>query len=166
MIDCGSFSRSDLVKAGFLGFESVGTLRASRCRDLPPGPGAYCVLRSAKGIPPFLPVTTGGRFKGMDKTLPVASLGPRWIAGSTVVYIGKASSLRTRLKQLVDYGGGKPVGHQGGYPLWQLPDSDSLLIAWMEHADFTALENHMLTSFMAIHGGRLPYANSAGVRGS
>ena len=166
MIDCGSFTRSDLVSAGFVGFESVGHLRASRCRDLPAGPGAYCVLRPVKGVPIFLPITTGGRFKGLDKTLPVEMLRPRWVGGSSVVYIGKASSLRSRLRQLVDYGGGKPVGHQGGYPLWQLPDSDSSLVAWMEHPGFTALENHLLTSFMATHAGRLPYANSVGVRGS
>jgi hypothetical protein len=166
MIDCGRFTKSDLTRAGFEGFGAVGLLRATRCRDLPAMPGVYCVLRSGSSVPAFLAVTTGGRFKGRDTTLPVELLTPRWIAGSAVVYIGKASSLRTRVRQLVDYGGGKPVGHQGGYPLWQLPDSDALSVAWLACDDFTAVENHLLTSFAATHRGRLPYANTAGARGA
>jgi hypothetical protein len=166
MIDCGRFGRAELVRAGFSGFETVGALRSTRCRDLPVGPGVYCVLRPGRGTPAFLAVTTGGRFKGRDKTLPVEVLAARWVTGSSVVYIGKASSLRMRLRQLVDYGRGKPVGHQGGYPLWQLPASDTLVVAWLEHPDFTALENHLLTSFAAANRGRLPYANTAGARGA
>jgi len=164
MIDCGRLTRADLARAGFSGFDAVGALREGRCRALPPGPGAYCVLRPASGVPAFLPRTTGGRFKGQDKTLPVEALVARWVGGATVVYVGKATSLRTRVRQLVDYGGGKPVGHQGGYPLWQLPDPDALRVAWLEDAAFTELEDHLLRSFAATHGGRLPYANTAGAR--
>lgn len=166
MIDCGRFTRANLERAGFVGFERVGDLRASRCGVVPTSSGVYCVLRTGRGVPVFLPATTGGRFKGWDKTLPVELLVPRWIAGSSVVYIGKATSLRSRLRQLVDYGGGKPVGHQGGYPLWQLPDSDSLLVAWLAEPAFTTLENHLLDAFVAAYGGRLPYANSARSRGT
>lgn len=164
MIDCGRFTRSDLVRAGFTGFETVGTLRATRCRDLPVGPGVYCVLRPGAGTPAFLTATTGGRFKGRDKTLPVEVLAARWVGGSPVVYVGKASSLRKRVDLLVGYGGGRPWAHEGGYPLWQLPDSEALTVGWLEHPDFTALENHLLVSFAAVNRGRLPYANTAGVR--
>jgi len=104
MIDRGRFTRPDLVRAGFTGFETVGTLRSTRCRDLPVGSGVYCVLRPGRGTPAFLAVTTGGRFKGRDKTLPVDVLTARWISGSPIVYIGKASSLRRRIDLLVGYG--------------------------------------------------------------
>jgi hypothetical protein len=164
VIDCGQFTRPELTRAGFVGFESVGTLRTTRCRAVPGGPGVYCLLREADDLPAFLAVTTGGRFKGRDKSLPVEALAARWIAGSNVVYIGKATSLRGRLDLLVGYGRGWPWAHEGGYPLWQLPDSDALLVAWMEAPQHTELENHLLTSFAEGNRGRLPYANTAGPR--
>jgi len=166
MIDCGVSVGADLVGAGFTGFETVGTLRTTRCRDLPVGPGVYCVLRPGRGTPAFLAVTTGGRYKGRDKTLPVEQLAARWVSGALVVYIGRATSLRKRLYLLVGYGGGRDWPHEGGYPLWQQPDSDSLVVAWLEHPDFTALENHLLRSFAAANRGRLPFANTAGARGA
>jgi len=52
------------------------------------------------------------------------------------VYIGKAdltdrgNSLRKRVSAYLRFGAGSNARHSGGYPTWQLSDSDLLLIAW------------------------------------
>ena len=84
----------------------------------------------------------------------------KWISSATVLYIGKASSLQKRLKQYMDYGSGKPVGHQGGRYIWQLGDSSRLQLFWkttLDH-DPAVVENELIRAFHKQYG-RLPFAN-------
>ena len=116
--------------------------------------------------PRFLERSTGGHFKHRDPTVSVAVLRSKWIKGSPTVYIGKAanSTLLVRILQLLNYGAGRAVGHEGGRYLWQLPESERLLIAWRADDHPTNLENEMLIAFAAYWGG-YPFANIAGPRG-
>lgn len=165
-----SFNGPGMADQGFSGFLTVSDLRASRLAEVPKVAGVYLVIRSVTGEPTFLTTSTGGWFKGNDPTVPVAVLEARWIKSTEVLYIGKAtagtsgrSGLRKRVGQLLAYGSGKPVGHQGGRYLWQVAGSDEFLVAWQAVDDPTAEENRLLAAFFEIHGA-YPFANIAGPR--
>jgi hypothetical protein len=66
--------------------------------------------------------------------------------------------LRKRIRQLIQFASGKPVGHWGGRCLWQLEDSDEFLIAWRVETSARQAEAKLLDRF-EVRYGRLPFAN-------
>lgn len=116
---------------GFTGFVRVADLRLASGM-LPPTEGVYVVLRATNDKPVFLEEGTGGHFKDKNPNVAIAELERKFVKGSETMYIGKATNLRKRLSQLLRFGTGAKVGHWGGRYLWQLADSDDLLIAWKE----------------------------------
>ncbi|MDQ0754875.1 hypothetical protein [Arthrobacter sp. B3I4] len=164
-----NFDKKSLIAAGFTGFRSFAELELSQ---IPQGPGVYAVLMPEGFVPRFLVTSAGGRFKGKDPSLSKAALSAEWIGGADVLYIGKAGAgkagrrgLRKRIQEFADFSRGLPVGHWGGRLLWQLADSQALVIAWMELppnlVDATEARYH--AEFVALHG-RLPFANLVQVR--
>lgn len=159
-------TRSDLERLGFSGFMAVATLRGTQLFEVPQQPGVYALLRPRLDAPAFLETSSGGHFKGKDPTVPVTELAAKWVQGSQVVYIGKAgkvgsrATLRSRLKQYLEFGDGKPIGHWGGRYVWQLRESQDLLVAWCPtgNRDPETVESEFLHAFVASHG-RLPFAN-------
>jgi hypothetical protein len=152
-----------LDAAGYRGFTRFQDLRDGGLARVPQAAGAYVVLRRPTSTPSFAAESCGGHFKGKNPTVAIALLQAKWVEEAEVVYVGKASNLRGRLKQYADYGAGKPVGHQGGRYIWQLTDSDALLVAWKpSDADQPAstLEAKLVGFFKSEHG-RLPFANIA-----
>jgi hypothetical protein len=145
------YSRAWLESSGFIGFVTVAGLQRS-LEGLPDGPGVYSVLRTVTGGPRFLDANPGGRFKGRDPTVR---------DGTPILYFGKANSLRQRIRALVRFAGGDPVGHWGGRYLWQVAGSSDFLIAWRESDAPRALEADLLADFTA-HFGELPFANLIG----
>lgn len=159
-----SFERTDLEALGFAGWRTWEQLRASELADVPSAPGAYLVFRDALTEPIFLDASPAGHFKGRDPTVSLATLADKWVQGARVVYIGKANVLRRRLRQYARFGANDPVGHWGGRFIWQLADSDELLVAW--HAiswDEVArgYERRLVRRFAELHDGRRPFANLA-----
>ena len=158
-----SFTRQALAREGFGGFLTFDQLR--RCiGEVPAKGGVYLVIRDVKTPVAFLGSNPGGRFKGRDPTAALDALAAKWIAGCELVYVGKGDNIQRRLKQYADFGDGRPIGHWGGRYIWQLADSDRLLVAWMTcGSDETAamMEARLLRRFKAEHGGRLPFANIA-----
>lgn len=146
-------------KDGFTGFVPVSKLR-SAASLLPDSGGVYIVVRDSDSSPEFLANGTGGFFKGKNPNVGLEELESNYVAGSKVVYIGKATSLKKRVSQLLRFGAGSAVGHWGGRYLWQLADSDNLLIAWKTtpSTDPRAEEIKMLEEFVSRHG-KLPFAN-------
>lgn len=146
-------------KDGFTGFVPVSKLR-SAASLLPDSGGVYIVVRDSDNSPEFLANGTGGFFKGKNPNVGLEELESNYVAGSKVVYIGKATSLKKRVSQLLRFGAGSAVGHWGGRYLWQLADSDNLLIAWKTTptTDPRAEEIKMLEEFVSRHG-KLPFAN-------
>jgi len=159
-----SFGRTELEKAGFVGWRTWDELRDDAAA-LPSGAATYVVYRSSSSKPVFLSANLGGHFKGKDPTVAVDVLKAKWVPGAHVVYIGKANDAGRRLKQFARFGDGEPVGHWGGRYIWQLADSSELLVAW--HAisweelarDY---EKRMLAHFYEAYDGMRPFANLTG----
>ena len=115
--------------------------------------------------PTFLERSVGGPHKGRDLTVAVSRLQESWTEDAQVLYIGKASSLRTRLWAYARQGRGHSASHFGGRFLWQLPQSEGLLVGWheVETASPGAVEDALITLYAADFGKR-PFANLNGGR--
>jgi len=153
------FSREWLEAEGFGGFITVASLQESTAA-IPGVPGVYVVCAPAPGPGRFLAASEGGWFKRKDPTVPVSTLKDRWHPTTTGLYIGKAASLRSRIGQLVRFGGGAPVGHWGGRYLWQVERSSDFLVAWREADEPRAAEVLLLAEFTERFGAQ-PFANIA-----
>lgn len=157
-----AFTREALAGAGFVGWRTWDALRSGEFASIPRSPGTYVVYRAPTDPPVFLTPGTGGWFKDADPNVTVERLRANWVSGARVVYIGKATTLRSRLRAYARFGAGKPVGHRGGRLIWQLAGAPSLLVAWRELADPAAArddEARLLARFRELHGGVLPFAN-------
>ncbi len=149
-----------LSEYGFAGFFTVQELQETRCRSVPSEPGVYLVVRPGTTLPIFLRESIGGHFKDRNPTVTTEKLVDKWLKSVSVLYIGKAGSLRNRLKQYMDFGLGKPVGHHGGRYIWQLEHSTLLQLCWKATPDQDPafVESHLIQTFNQQHG-RLPFAN-------
>jgi hypothetical protein len=129
---------------------------------VPVEPGVYAVLSTGLGEPVFLDKSAGGWFKRKDPTVARNVLESKWVAGESILYIGKATRLHQRLRQYADFGRGKPVGHWGGRYIWQFRGSPDLMVAWRSTPDASPrdVEISLLDEFQAAHG-QLPFANIA-----
>ena len=161
-----------LQAAGFTGFHTIGELRTSSLKEVPRQKGdigVYMVLRPSTEKPTFLAQSTGGRFKQRNPSVSQDVLLDNWVPGASIVYIGKAgapgksATLRSRLKQYLDFGAGRAVGHWGGRLIWHLPSSDELLVCWKLTRDESPreIEKTMIAEFCSAFG-RLPFANLTG----
>jgi|SRR5258708_6868194 len=164
-----SFNQRTLKAAGYKGFRSVASLQASNAIEIPSSPGLYVVCRAGRRRPTFLATNPCGHFKKKDPTVPIAQLEQRWVSGAYVLYIGKAGSengratLRSRMRQLLKFAAGQPVGHRGGRLLWQVEDAQEFVVAWKEISDDIPRrqEKAMIAAFHKKYGRR-PFANLAG----
>ena len=92
----------------------------------------------------------------------ITVLKNNWVTGTNILYIGMTgSSLRRRIKQYMQFGEGKPVGHRGGCYIWQMEDCDRLIICWKELAEELPgeYETMLIRSFKDADDGRRPFAN-------
>ena len=150
------FTASDLRSQGFDGFM---TWAAFDPRTVPDVGGVYVVLYPADTMPSFENVSCGGHFKGRDPSVARGQLQAKWVSGTETVYIGRATSLRTRLRQYRAFGAGKPVGHWGGRYIWQLTNPMQLRVCCKQADGIGATEESaMLQSFVQQYG-TLPFAN-------
>jgi hypothetical protein len=152
------WSRSALEADGFTGWVPFAELTVVRP---PRAPGVYVVLRAEPQAPVFLERSVGGWFKGLDPSVALDVLALEWVTDASIVYIGKATSLRSRLDQYRKFGEGKAIGHRGGRYIWQLADSADLLVAWKETPDElpNVVESRMIADFRSANGDRRPFAN-------
>lgn len=158
-------SVDDLRRAGFEGFHTFATLRASRLAEVPRGWGVYAVIAEPRLEPQFLSVGSGGYFKGKNPNVPVAVLAASWVPETIVLNIGKAggtgssSTLQKRLDTYLKFGAGKPVGHYGGRYIWQLAGCEMLQLCWMvTEREPRDVERELIETFSRRYGKR-PFAN-------
>lgn len=149
------WSRDALTRAGFEGWIPFRDLTR---QDLPTGPGVYIVSRVDEAPPQFLTQSPAGTHKGRDLTASAELVEAAWLSSSPVLYIGKATSLRSRVTAYRRQGEGSKAGHQGGAYLWQLVTGPDSLVAWKETAEFKCAEAALIDQFTADFGAR-PFAN-------
>lgn len=154
-----SFNDIDEIKeAGFKGFKKMSELFLDSS-ILPDIYGVYFVLNIDNRPEEFLTVGSGGHFKGKNPNVSLAELKANWVDNTKVVYIGKATSLKFRLRQYFSFGQGKNIGHYGGRLIWQLKYSKDLVVCWKELAiDPREYEAELILQFVKIYGCR-PFAN-------
>jgi hypothetical protein len=141
---------------------TVHALNEIRYRDIPGKAGVYVAIRNKLYAPTFLHSSGAGWFKKLDPSYPSAIVADAWVPGAQIVYVGKAgSSLRRRIRELVDFGFGKCIGHRGGRLLWHLKDHRELIIRWqvrLNADDADKQESSLIDSFRNAKGNR-PFAN-------
>lgn len=148
----------ELKKAGFIGFKKMSELFIDSTM-LPENNGVYLVLNIDNRPGEFLTIGSGGYFKGKDPNLSLNELQSNWVENTIVVYIGKATSLKSRLRQYFSFGQGKNVGHYGGRLIWQLKYSRDLIVCWKSTTtDPREFEADLIQQF-ANTFGRRPFAN-------
>lgn len=154
-----------LKAAGFTGFESIMKLWNNHLM-IPNEKGVYVIINPKKDSRQFLTKGVGGFFKQKDPNVGIDILSDKWVDDCFIIYIGKAggngsaATLRKRLKQYLDFGKGKPVGHYGGRLIWQLQHHTELLIAWkvLPNDDLIAIERELIKDFIDAYG-KMPFAN-------
>jgi hypothetical protein len=158
------FSRGTLASAGFTGWVRFTDLEEALQRIPTAAAGIYIVQRQTGPDPPVWvsrsPV--GTTWRG-DPTVSIEQLEANWVAGASVVYIGKAKNrrLRSRLREFLRYGQGRGGRHAGGRLIWQLPDPWDLCVAWRElpaDTDALAVERGLITAFCDAYR-KPPFAN-------
>ena len=160
---------SSLIDKGFEGFKSIGSLMSGKCQDVPHFKGIYLVIYPFEKNPSFLKDNIGGPFKGRNPSVAVETLKSKWVPEANIIYIGQAgggtskATLHSRLKQYMNFGQGKPVGHWGGRFIWQLVDNHKLTVCWKITADQDprSVERDLITNFISSYG-KLPFANLTG----
>ena len=143
---------SSIKDYGFRGAYTVVNLRRfiddhTLDRKVPASSGVYIVFRRS-----------GGYFKGSNPNVRITTLEDEWVSGVPVIYIGRTSCLQRRIRQLIEFGRGKSVGHWGGRYMWQLADAKSLCVCWMVSDDYELLRNKLVDSFYS-KLEHLPFAN-------
>lgn len=150
----------EIKKAGFTGFKKMSKLFIDSSM-LPDNNGVYLVLNVDNKPGEFLTVGSGGHFKGKDPNISLADLKSNWVDNTKVVYIGKATSLRARLRQYFSFGQGKNIGHYGGRLIWQIKYSKDLVVCWKSLiTDPREFEADLIQQFVKTFGCR-PFANLA-----
>ena len=154
-----------LEEVGFTGFLSVRELRELKkmrrfSSTVPSTKGVYVILRLNESKPKFLEKGTGGYFRGEDPNVPIAELKRNWVNGTSIMYIGKTGNLKQRISAYIKFGEMKAVGHRGGRLIWQLADSDDLVVCWKPTAQVPReVEKEMIQCFKYAHGNQRPFAN-------
>ncbi len=131
-------------------------------QDLPVTPGVYAVVLPSWRDHSF--AASAGWAKHAKPTVPdllrnkqdrILTAGP-----TDILYIGKASHLRKRVRQLARFGMGRARKHRGGEWLWQLDGIDKACVRmWCcSRGRSEPLERELLERFRHDHGD-LPLAN-------
>lgn len=158
-------TKDNLAKIGFKGFVTIKSLFHDKSM-VPKERGVYIILYPSETAPKFRLIGSGGHFKGKNPNVSLHELNDNWVENTSIIYIGKAGSdsgsatLYSRLKQYLDFGQGKPVGHWGGRYIWQLSLAEELLVCWKttpEHEP-SDVENYLIEYFKEQCGKR-PFAN-------
>lgn len=155
-----TFNDIDEIKsAGFTGFKKMSELFITSSM-LPNSKGVYLVLKIDNKPVEYLPIGSGGHFKGKNPNVSLDELNSNWVDNTKVIYIGKASSLRSRLRQYFGFGQGKNIGHYGGRLIWQLKGSNDLVVCWktLSNEDPRTLEATLIHQFVLKYSKR-PFAN-------
>ena len=158
-----TWDREGLVAKGWEGFVPFSELRSL---EVPKVRGVYAVLREETSVPEFMherPHHAAGQFSPYS----AVELASCWVPGAKVLYVDRApSSLHRSLRGLRLYGTGERKQHHNGRAIWQLPDSERLIVAWRYvprvYGGLTKaeLKSGLIKAFEDAHNGAKPFANA------
>lgn len=162
--EMNEFDASQL--AGFCEGMTFASLRASRHRGPDQKPGVYVVVYPFEYPPKFLEAGSGGWFKNRDPNVDIQELWKRWVRSSRLLYVGKAGApgesvdLRDRISLFSRYGRGSNASHWGGRYIWQVEQSEELIVRWRPTPNEVPrrIERRLIEDFVA-HYGKRPFAN-------
>lgn len=145
----------------FKGFKTIRELKES-CSEVPSFNGVYLVLRRNNQQPVFSISSLGGYVK-VPNDSPCYSLSylqEQYVNGTCILYIGKSTNMRSRLRSYMRFGQGKRASHGGGRAIWQMTDVDDFVICWAETLENSRMvEWRMIQAFKLSHEGKRPFAN-------
>lgn len=121
--------------------------------------GVYMVLFN--GIEPlFLEKGTCRFYKDRDPNVMKIELNNNWVDNAVVLYSGKSNNLQSRIKQYLSISRGKKSPHWGGRLIWQLENSNYLIICWKTtpEVDPRSYERMLIKEFCQSYNKR-PFAN-------
>ncbi len=155
-----------LCKEGFLGIigcETIGQMQANGCKNVPNEKGVFLVLNPDTCPPTFMPIGTGGHYKGIDPNVGIQVLQENWVANTCILYVGESSKLKTRIRNFTRFGNGcNTIDACGGRYVWQLSNNKSLVVCWillLEECDSPEVKKWLIRTFKKRHGGNIPFAN-------
>lgn len=127
--------------------------------------GIYLIVYEGKDVPQFIDPGCGPKYY-KDRIVNVKNdkLKEKWLClgfDKNIIYIGKAgksNTLKKRLKLYMKFGSGKEDPHYGGRYIWQIKDSDNLLVFWKKSDNPEKEESEMLKDFKKEYR-ELPFAN-------
>ncbi len=157
------WTREALTSDRFIGWVPWSACPAALSQIAPGAGGVYVVYRPSLASPEFIEKSPAGIWRG-DPTVRREALEANWVPRAQVLNIGKANHgrLRDRLKEYINFGRGGRSRHAGGRLIWQLADSEDLLVAWKSlsrDTDPEAEERTMIARFRADYG-KPPFANN------
>lgn len=145
----------------FKGFKTIRELKES-CSEVPSSNGVYLVLRRNNQQPIFSISSLGGYVK-VPNDSPCYSLSylqEQYVNGTCILYIGKSTNMRSRLRSYMRFGQGKRASHGGGRAIWQMTDVDDFVICWAETLENSRMvEWRMIQAFKLSHEGKRPFTN-------
>ena len=82
------FQYDELIAAGFTGFKTVKQMNNGGLSSVTESQGVYMILylNPTGEMPNFLPVGTGGLFKGEDPNVSIVELQNNWVRHSSRLY--------------------------------------------------------------------------------
>lgn len=127
---------------------------------LPISPGLIIVKWKGEK-PEFLRTGTGGTYDGREPNVSLEKLEAKWVNGAEIVNIGFSKSIADRINALLLFSQGEPVRHNGGRYMWQIKNSEQLIVCWKKmptEGSAKRAKKDLLEAFRWIHGV-LPFAN-------
>lgn len=154
-----NFSNEDEIREyGFDGFYKIGYLNIDST-VIPSEKGVYMVLFRGTS-PEFLENGTCGFYKGKNPNFTINELKSNWVEDTIVLYIGKANNLQSRIKQYLSIGKGNKSPHWGGRLIWQLNNSNDLIVCWKNTLNINPREyESILINDFSLQYNKRPFAN-------
>lgn len=158
-------TKDDLIKYKCKGFKTFYELMRDQS-SIPEDKGIYFVLYFGEGKPEFRETGTGGHYNGKDPNVSLEKLNNAWVENTIVLYIGQAGgncsqeTLNSRITTYLQFGQEKKVAHRGGRYIWQIENSDELVICWkkLKKLNPSYLEWKKIKEFIERYKKR-PFAN-------
>lgn len=136
-------------------------------KDIPDSPGVYKVI-----VPEQFGTIDSKDFEqptfaGGEEPLDLDAVRKKYdgVKGTSVLYIGKASNLRRRIRQFINYGNGNAKNHRGGRFIFAIKDWGNLELeikVCKSKEKAAERESELINEFKDEHDQKLPFANRIG----